>query len=315
MPYVARTVDKLPQSPPAHYIKNVRYPPPDVNVDAEDAVTSELGLWEVDTNVGGYLSLSYWKSVFNFKKDYSIILQQRDPYTNKTQTFVLYESPKLYEAFDAFDNIHNTLKPLIDDCTLLLSGGLLQAIIVPSPTDPNNLSHDILELMQSDKDAHPDWVGVLNALTLSALKKDDHITDATLEMILNHIDFNASDTKGNNALLTASATTTAGSAKHMRKILAKATEKMMDEEREKFVNKTNKKGKTALQYAFEKDSPEAVSTLLKVGADISMGTDGANAFHLAAQRGSSRSIGAAHFGKDNFLKRESSDEKSSWNNY
>ena len=302
VPYVARTVDDLPNSPPALCIKGVKYPPSDVDVDAENAVTSEIGLWEVNTNVGEY-SRSYWKNLFRFKRDYNVILHQCDPYTKETRTFVLFESPEFQEASGAFDNICNTLEPLIDDCTLVLTRGLLQGVIVPSPTDPNDLSHDILELMQSNKDAHPDWVRVLNALTLGALKNDDDEKEVELDTLLNHIDFGATDTKGNNALHLAA------SVKNIGKVTAKATEKMTEEERKKFINKTNKQGKTALHSAFEKDSPEAVSTLIKAGADVSMETDSGNAFHLAAQSGSSRSIGAAHFGKDNFLKRESSDEK------
>jgi len=223
MPYVARTVDELPKSPPAQRFKNVRYPPPDVDVDTEDAVTSELGLWEADTNVGGYFSLSYWKSRFNFKKDYNIILHQRDPLTKETRTFVLYESPDFKEASDAFDDIHKTLEPLVDDCTLVLSVGLLQGIIVPCPIDPNNLSHVILELMQSDEDAHPDWVQVLNALTLGALKGENE-TETALGAILDYVDFNATDMKGNNALHLVASAKKIGSAKHIGKIIAKATD-------------------------------------------------------------------------------------------
>ena len=302
MAYVVRSVDDLPKASSAQCINSVSYPPSDVDVDENDAVTSEIGLWEVDSNVGGYLSLSYWKSLFNFKKDYNIILHQCDPYTTETHTFVLYESPQFHEAADAFYSICSTLEPLIDDCTLVLTTGLLQGVIVPSPRDPSKLHYDILELMQSDKDAHPDWVRVLNALTLGALKNDDDDLEEALDLLLDHVDFGATDAEGNGALHLAT-------SPNIGKVTAKATEKMTEGERKAFINKTNRQGKTALHSAFEKDNSEAVCALLKAGADVCMGTDSENTFHIAAQKGSFMSIGAAHFGKDNFLKRESSDEK------
>ena len=290
-----------PQSSSARLINRVRFPPTKV----ENVVTTDIDLWEVDINVGGFFSFSYWRSIFNFKKDYNIILHQTDPLNGSTHTFVLYESSDVEISQDAFEAVFNTVAPLVDDCTLLLTEDLLEEVITPSPVDPTNLSHHLIEVMQSNPDAHSDWVRVLQALALDAIGKDETDRGDTVSELLDHgVDARASDRKGNTVLHLA------GSGKSIQKVVTKAAEKMSDEERKQLLNQTNKEGKTALHTALQKDNAEVVDELIQAGADFDAVTEdqeGSNAFHVAAGSGSSKGIGRVHFNKDSFLQKESQD--------
>ena len=301
MAYVVRDIDSLPQSPSARLIDRVRYPPTEI----EDVVTTDIDLWEVDSNVGGFFSFSYWKSIFNFKKDYNVILHQKDPMSDKTRSFVLYEAADLENSQDAFETVCSTVNPLVDDCTLLLTEELLEEIITPLPVEPSKLSHYLVEVMQSNPNAHPDWVRVLQALALDAIGKDDADSGDTVAKLLDHgVDARASDRKGNTVLHLA------GSGKSVQQVVTKAAEKMSDEERKRLLNQTNKEGKTALHTALQKGNAEVVDELIQAGADFDAVTEdeeGSNAFHVAAGSGSSKGIGRVHFNKDSFVQKESQD--------
>ena len=112
------------------------------------------------------MSWSYWRSVFNRRPDYNILVQQKDPIHNATLTFVLHESDNSDVSKAAFVAACETLEPLLDDCSLILSQQLLEGIIVPKPRKPEELAEVITELMETDPNAHSDWIKVLQALTL-----------------------------------------------------------------------------------------------------------------------------------------------------
>ena len=174
MPYSDYYVDHihdLPQAPPAKIINSRSFPPSDLEI--EDVVTTEISLWEVESNVGGIFSLSYWKSLFNNRKDYNIILHQTDPITDEMQAFVLHVSDNLELSQDAYKTVCSTLTPLVDDCTLLLTEELLKEIILPLPIKASELTTHLVEVIESNLDAHPDWVKVLQALVLGAITKEN----------------------------------------------------------------------------------------------------------------------------------------------
>ena len=172
MPYSDYYIDHirdLPQVPQAKIINSRSFPPSDL--DIEDVVTTEILLWEVDSNVGGFFSLSYWKSLFNNRKDYNIILHQTDPITDETQAFLLHVSDNLESSQDAYDCVCSTLTPLVDECTLLLTEELLKEIILPAPMKASELATHLVEVIESNLDAHPDWVNVLQTLVLGTVTK------------------------------------------------------------------------------------------------------------------------------------------------
>ena len=127
-----------------------RYPPQEL----PNAVVSELELWEVEANISGYCSLSYWRSVFNRRPDYNIILQQRDldpqGQVDASATFVLHESSALESSQRAFEEIRSTLEPLVDDCTVMMTEKLLKEIITPRPREASRLAFDVVEIMEKN---------------------------------------------------------------------------------------------------------------------------------------------------------------------
>ena len=163
-------VDDLPQSPPATILDSRSFPPSDLEI--EDVVTTEISLWEVESNVGGFLSLSYWRSLFNKRKDYNVILHQTDPITDETQAFLLHVSDDLESSQDAYESVCSTLTPLVDDCTLLLTEELLEEIILPTPKKASELATHLVEVIETNLDAYPDWVKVLQSLVLGAVTRE-----------------------------------------------------------------------------------------------------------------------------------------------
>ena len=309
--YHVDQISDLPRTPPARIIDSLSFPP---DLDISDVVTTEISLWEVDSNVDGFFSLSYWRSLFNRKKDYNIILHQKDPLADKAQNFVLHVADDLELSRDAYEKVCGTLTPLVDDCTLLLTEELLEEILLPAPMKASELAIRLVEVMESNPDAHPDWVKVLHALVLSAIgtSEDDDTDDEcgqVVDRVLNRtggkvdVDVRAADRKGNTVLHLAK------SGKNIQHVVKKATEKMSETERKQFLNQPNQEGKVPLHSAFHEDKPEVVAELIKAGADLDSSTqdeDGSNPFHVAAESDSAKSIGAAHHKKGNFLQNESS---------
>ena len=304
MPYLVHEIEDLPQSPPATVLSSLHYPPKGIT----GVVTTEITLWEVDSNVGGFFTLSYWKSLLNRRKDYNIILHQKDPLTTDTQSFLLHATDDLELSQDAYKQVCDTIKPLVDDCTLLLTEELLEEIILPAPKKASELAHHLAEVMESNPDAHPDWVKVLQALVLAALGNDgeDDDDDQAVERLMSaDVDVRVSDRQGNTALHLAK------SAKNIQHVIKKAKEKLSDSEKKQLLNQTNREGRAPLHSAFQQNKPEVVRELVQAGADLDTSTqdeEGSNPFHMAAESGSAESIGAVHHKKDGFLQKESSDD-------
>jgi len=73
--YVVRKVDPdRAEDKRQRRVDGVRYPPHDVK-DMRVVVT-ELELWEVEANIGVYFAWSYWRSYFNSKPDYTVLIRQ-----------------------------------------------------------------------------------------------------------------------------------------------------------------------------------------------------------------------------------------------
>ena len=111
-------------------------------------VVSELEIWEVDSNIGGFFSRSYWHSVFNKRPDYNILLKQRDldaeGEVEASATFVLHESQSLETSQQAFEEVRSTLEPLVDDGSVMMTKILLEGIITPKPREASNLVFEIV---------------------------------------------------------------------------------------------------------------------------------------------------------------------------
>ena len=178
--YVVHTVQNFEGSlpPPARLLREVRYPPEDI----PGYVTSVMGLWEVKKNVSGFLSQSYWQSVFNGKEDYNILLYQQDPISGKTLAFAMHETANVELSERAFGRLRNTIEPLVNSCEVVFTKELLCLITLPEPVDPSKYSLHLTNMMRLHPRAHPDWFRVIRSLTVAALwKGDENSVDALLE--------------------------------------------------------------------------------------------------------------------------------------
>ena len=106
----------------------------------------------MESNYGGLFSLSYWRSVFNRRPDYNVILQQRDldpqGQVEASATFVLHESSAVESSQQAFEKVRSTLEPLLDDGSVMMTEELLEEIITPNPREASRLVFDLVEIME-----------------------------------------------------------------------------------------------------------------------------------------------------------------------
>lgn len=266
-------IDDLPQTPPAKILDSRSFPPSDLEI--EDVVTTEISLWEVESNVGGFFSLSYWKSLFNRRKDYNVILHQTDPITDETQAFLLHVSDDLESSQEAYESVCSTLTPLVDDCTLLLTEELLEEIILPTPTKPSELATHLVEVIETNLDAHPDWVKVLQALVLGAVTRENF--DSTDD---NH---RAVDHKKDSFLQK-------HAPENPQKVLFLQA-----------LNKPNEDGDTPLMLSVRNGYVTSAVIFLEAGAnpDVQHRKTGDTALHLAVEAGNSSLLKALlAFGAD-----------------
>ena len=273
---------------------SVQYPPLPAT-EIPNVIASKLGIYNVKTDINSYFNWEYWKSLFYQIPDhtYQVILCQKkqvgDEITNLV--FLLHKSTSLEESKIAFEKWKNTIEPLVDDCTLMLTEDLLNELLVDDePVDPSNLAVHLLEVKETNPDAHSDWVQVFQALVLDALVKKD---SDDLEKLIKEEDSRLMRLCG---------------AFGNGKIFKLLSSKLSDEGRKKILARKDDEGKTPLHVAFEKDRPKAVSELLRSGASIALSADnenGSNPFHLAARNNSAASIAAAHHGQASFQSKPS----------
>ncbi|KAL5471075.1 hypothetical protein EMCRGX_G029151 [Ephydatia muelleri] len=284
MAFVVHSVSGLPTAPKARLLDSVSYP----SYEVPDKILTKITLWEVEANVGGMLTWSYWKSVFNWRPDYNVIVHQKDPIKDKTYTFVVHETENLEVANAAFKSVCETLEPLVDDCAVIFTKPLLEGIVTPMPKKTAELPLALTDLMIVNPDAHSDWATVLRALWRKPLVHDD--VDSIAGLAEQGGGVHQQDNEGNTFLHRA---VTAGSAKGVEIII----EIISETEKQKLVKATNKHGKAAIHSAFEHNNPDIVRILVQSGADLTMAAnddDGSNPFHLAAQNDSAKCIQAVH---------------------
>ena len=264
----------------------------------KNKVVTEVGIWEVQKNIGSIFSLSYWRSLLNRVPDYNFVIKQRSQ--SKEQAFVLHETANLRSAEDAYESLKNMLEPLVDDCTLWLTGELLKELIAAKAyhdSSPGKLARIIVEIIDSNPNAHPNWSAVFRSLVLDAVSKDD----------VGALDSELLEKGGDE--LTASALRSAamiGSGKSFRTIIST----LSPEKKLKLLQEPDAGGKNAVEYAFENDTDEStVAEIVKSRVDISQVFTKRflNPLHLAAMTDNSKSISASSRKKCGFLQTRSVD--------
>ena len=273
-------------APPARRLAEIRYPPE----DTQGVVNTELQLWQVAANIGGFFTYSYWRSITSFLNpsvDYNIILNQKDPVSSQTITFVVHETEILTKSEEAFERLRSTIEPLVDECNVMLTKELLSLLVLPEPVEQSKLSHHLINVMRLHPRAHPDWFTVVQSLKLSALRRDD---DKALDALCGESHTtDVADRDGNGALHLAS------SGRVVRHLLRLAKS---EEEKEKMLSQTNAAGKTALEVALETGKPDVVGVLLEHGALL---PPKAVSLHVAAQNKDTGTLTAAFKRKAGFV--------------
>ena len=90
-----------------------------------------------------------------------------------TISYTLYGGDDASDAMNAFDRLNATLAPLMRDGSVLLNEAILRKIILPKPLQPSEISFSLVEVMEVDPRAHPEWLKLLQALLHSACSREN----------------------------------------------------------------------------------------------------------------------------------------------
>ena len=123
----------------------------------------------------GYIAVIHTKHVsesikdhimdlFGHHQEYQIILHQEKPQVHKQATYILYHGASLDHTTDAFSRLQQTLSPLLEDGSVMITKSVLDSIILPQPISPYMLISNLIELMQKKPDGHPEWHKVAHSL-------------------------------------------------------------------------------------------------------------------------------------------------------
>lgn len=150
-------------------VQSVDYPSSKPVRDDDETVASSLLLLHVDKA----RSSNWWealKSLFSHESvhtEYRVVLYQNHPAGYpQHQAFVLFRSDHSEEkAENAFDDLHMTLKPLIQHGRLKLTKPLLKELVLPSPVKVHNLSAHLVNLAETKPEVHHEWPKILSSVT------------------------------------------------------------------------------------------------------------------------------------------------------
>ena len=281
--YTVREVGSLPDCSVVNSAR-VCYPPSDIFV----LVSSELAVWQVEETVGGVFSWSFWRSFFKQKPDYVIVLRQTDCQLGQSdRIFVLHATNELETAQEAFAKIQDALEPLVDDCTLLLTKGILETLVLPFPKQASELAYVLMELMEKKPDAHPNWAEVMKALMLVAVGQEIDEGGELLAPLKAAFEKNSLVQQG--AGLTTVTADENESHLAAEQVDARVHKKDSSEQQQlnDLLNAVNKEGRTPLMTAVCKEHVFSSSSLLQAGAEpnIRNPSNGYTALHYAAELG------------------------------
>ena len=165
--------------------KIINYPVEDPPLDqpdccdhhvAKEVVSGCLALLHVTAQQESTSFKGHLKSLFSHhhdsNSDYKIIVRQTKPQGMEV-AFLLYESGCYVNAKRAFRELHVTLSPLLRDGSVIVTEGLLRAIVLPNPCSPGTAITNIIEMMQTKPEEHPEWHKVVQALLHFACMMED----------------------------------------------------------------------------------------------------------------------------------------------
>ena len=113
------------------------------------------------------------KAAFGYTPPKYQVLFLQEPEDKPTISYTLYGGDDASEAMNAFDRLNATLAPLMRDGSVLLNEAILREIILPKPLQPSEISFRLVEVMEVDPRAHPEWLKLLQALLHSACSREN----------------------------------------------------------------------------------------------------------------------------------------------
>ena len=145
---------------------------------AKEVVSGCLALLHITAQQESASFKGHLKSLFGHhhgsNSDYQIIVQQTVTKPQRMEVaFLLYESGNYVNTKRAFRELQVILSPLLRDGSVIVTEGLLRAIVLPNPCSPGTAITNIIEMMQTKPDAHPEWHKVVQALLHFACMRED----------------------------------------------------------------------------------------------------------------------------------------------
>ena len=156
----------------AYYVKSVSRNHGEEIVDTKSYPDDTVALTSTGT-VRSTLDLLFQGNHRSFglkhHKNYRIILIQEDgKHSDRPSSCYELFSTNEYTATKlAFNKLLSTLTPLLLTGVVLLTKQLLAQIIYPEPLPKESVAHSLVEVMEKDSGAHPEWMNVVSALLAS----------------------------------------------------------------------------------------------------------------------------------------------------
>ena len=95
--------------------------------------------------------------------EFQIVVYQDDIVKGRVG-FVLYEGEDLAKTKEAFIELQSSLTPLLGEGTITLTEDLLKEVILPKPLDKKCMIMHLVDVIESNPDAHPEWYTIIQLL-------------------------------------------------------------------------------------------------------------------------------------------------------
>ena len=109
------------------------------------------------------LFLQSKRSLFRNYIKYRVMVAQ-EKYEDGDILFQLWKGHDPDQAKECFEKIQVTLSPLLYRGMVQLTKPFLKELLVPEPLHPKDIASHLIDVMDRNPDAHPEWLGVIQAL-------------------------------------------------------------------------------------------------------------------------------------------------------
>ena len=187
MTYCVKAI-KVPSNIDAIAIEKQHYPS-DVAIERRSSLGDTRSTGSNSSNGSGFVratlallpggdkkNAGIWKktkAALGYSAAYEILLIQKEQEDKEPMGHFLYYGNDASEALDAFEKLNDSMLPLLRDGSVFLTEALLKEIVLPKPLSVMELSFRLVEVMEADPRAHPEWHKVLQVLLHSAYTREN----------------------------------------------------------------------------------------------------------------------------------------------